>query len=104
MPAEQTSTDLWTACKRAVPIFATVDLDEEAADEVQTFLEEVTSTPDSIVLFNASGKSIWSSEDLPLQPQTAWDGATTLRMHLSQALQNCLPCQREGEAMDMGIA
>lgn len=101
MPAEQTSTDLWASCKRAVPIVTTADLDEEAANEVQTFLEEVASTPDLIVLFNASGKSIWSSEDLPLQSQTAWDGATTLRMHLSRALQNLLPHQREGEAMDI---
>lgn len=101
MPAEQSSTDIWTACKRVVPIVTTADLDEEAADEVQTFLNETASSPDQVVLFDASGRSLWSSKDLPLQSQTAWDGATTLRMHLSRALRDSLPGEREGEAMDI---
>lgn len=101
MPAEQTSTDLWTALQRTVPIFTTADLDEEAADEVRTFVDDVTSTPDLIVLFDASGRSIWSSEDLPLQLQTEWDSVTALRTHLSRALQSLLPREREREAMDL---
>jgi hypothetical protein len=104
MPAEQTSTTLWTEFKRAIPILTTSDLDEEAADEVQTFLNSVVSTPDLIILFDAKGKSVWSSIDLPLK--TEWDGATVLRRHLSRALKDPRPVGGggggEGEAMDLG--
>jgi hypothetical protein len=106
MPAEQSSTLLWAEFKRAIPILTTADLDEEAADEVQTFLNNVSSTPDLIVLFDSTGQSIWSSMDLPLQSQTEWDSATVLRRHLSQALrspkQSVGQRREEGEAMDLG--
>lgn len=109
MPATQTSTTFWAPFQRAIPIFTPADLDEEAADEVHTFLDSVTSTPDLIVLFDPAGRSLWSSADLPLHlsPQMEGDSATVLRRHLSRALQK--PQQaREfmlegdgGEAMDL---
>jgi hypothetical protein len=104
MPAAQTSTTLWAEFQRAIPILTTADLDEEAADEVQTFLNGVASTPDLIVLFDAKGKSMWSSVDLPfsLREQKEWDGATVLRRCLGRALREGWSVGGGGEAMDLG--
>ena len=104
MPAEQTSFDLWSAFQRVIPICTTSDLDEEAADEVRTFLEEVALAPDLVVLFDARGRSVWSSEDLPRGSSRMEGGdATVLRMHLCRALREMMPAdEREGgEAMDL---
>ena len=92
MPAEQTSFDLWTHLQRVIPICTTADLDEEAADEVRTFLEleEVAATPDLIILFDARGRSVWSSVDTELSrgdSRAARGGDDVVfRMHLSRAL------------------
>jgi hypothetical protein len=106
MPAEQTSTTLWAEFKRAIPILTTSDLDEEAADELRTFLNNVSSTPDLVVLFDAKGRSVWSSEDLPfsLRQQKEWDSATVLRRCLSRAVREAWPVGGggQGEAMDLG--
>lgn len=101
MPAEQTSTDLWTSYQRAIPIFTTAELDEEAADDVLSFLDEVASTPDVIVLFDAKGRSVWSSSDLSYHSRTEWDGSAVLRMHLRGALRSLMPRMEDGEAMDL---
>ena len=101
MPAEQTSTDVWASYQRAIPIFTTVDLDEEAADDVRTFLDEVASTPDVIVLFDAKGCSVWSSSDSSYRSRTEWDDPAVLRMHLCRALRSLMPRMEDGEAMDL---
>jgi hypothetical protein len=101
MPAEQTSTDLWTHCQRVIPILTTVDLDEEAADEIRTFLDDVAATPDMVILFDAKGRSVWSSLDLSSRSRTGWDEATILRAHLSRALRELVPRTEDGEAMDL---
>jgi len=103
MPTEQTSTDLWTYCQRVIPILTTTDLDEEAADEVRTFLDDVASTPDVVVLFDAQCRSVWSSLDLsfPSRSRTVWDEATVLRAHLGRALRMLVPRTEDGEAMDL---
>jgi len=104
MPAEQTSFDLWSSFQRVVPICTTADLDEEAADEVRAFLEDVAATPDLIVLFDARGRSVWSSEELPRgSSRTEGGDAAVLRMHLGRALREMMSADgREGgEAMDL---
>jgi hypothetical protein len=103
MPAEQTSTDLWTHCQRVIPILTTIDLDEEAADDVRTFLNDVASTPDVVVLFDARGRSVWSSLDLSFssRSRTEWNEATVLRAHLGRALRVLVPRTEDGEAMDL---
>jgi hypothetical protein len=103
MPAEQTSLDLWTSFQRVVTICTTTDLDEEAADEVRTFLNEVAATPDLIVLFDARGRSVWSSVELPqVGLRAEWDGATILRMHLCRVLMEMVPGRDGGDAMELG--
>ena len=103
MPAEQTSFDLWTQYQRVIPICTTADLDEEAGDEVRSFLEDVESTPDVVVLFDARGKSVWSSVALPRgSSRTEKDGATFLRMHLCRVLRGMMPTVEDGEAMELG--
>lgn len=106
MPAEQTFFDLWTQLQRVVPICTTADLDEEAADEVRTFLEDVAVTPDLIVLFDARGRGVWSSVDMELprgSSRTARGGYNVvLRMHLGRALRELMPRIEDGEAMDLG--
>jgi hypothetical protein len=106
MPAEQTSLDLWTQLQRVIPICTTADLDEEAADEVQTFLEEVAATPDLIILFDARGRSVWSSADMESSrgdTRAARGGDdVVLRMHLGRALRELMPRGEDGEAMELG--
>lgn len=103
MPAEQTSFDLWGQFQRVIPICTTADLDEEAGDEVQAFLENVESTPDLIVLFDARGLSVWSSVELPRdREQAEGDDAAVLRMYLCQALRQMRPGREDGEAMELG--
>ena len=105
MPAEQTSFDIWTQLQRVIPICTTTDLDEETAYEVQAFLEDVESTPDLIVMFNARGWSVWSSEDMELSrsnSRTARGGDdVVLRMHLGRALRELMPRGEDGEAMEL---
>lgn len=103
MPAEQISFDLWTQFQRVVPICTTADLDEEAADEVRAFLEEVELAQDLLVLFDARGRHVWSSVDLPRAgSRTGLDVVVVLRMHLGRALRGMMPRGEDGEAMDMG--
>lgn len=104
MPAEQTSFDLWSSIQRVVPICTTADLDEEAADEVRTFLEDMEATPDLIILFDARGRSVWSSLELPRgRSRTDPEGDDlVLRMHLGRALRELMPRGEEGEAMELG--
>ena len=103
MPAEQDSFGSWTQFQRLVPICTTADLDEEAADEVRTFLEDVASTPDVIVLFDAKGRGVWSSGELPRTgPRTEASDAVVLRMHLGRVLRGMMPRGEDGEAMDLG--
>lgn len=105
MPAEQTFFDLWTQLQRLVPICTTADLDEEAADEVRTFLEDVAATPDLIVLFDARGRGVWSSAELPRVNSRAEGGGgydVVLRMHLVRALRELMPRNEDGEAMELG--
>lgn len=102
MPAEQTSFGLWTRFQRVVPICTTAGLDEEAGDEVRTFLEDVASTPDVINLFDAKGRSVWSSGELPRgSSRTDASDAVVLRMHLCRALRQMMPREEDGEAMEL---
>jgi hypothetical protein len=105
MPAEQTSFDLWTPFQRAVPICTTADLDEEAADEVRAFLEEVAATLDLIGLFDANGWGVWSSVELPRgSSRTEGEGDAVLRVQLGQALREMnqmVPGREDGEAMEL---
>lgn len=104
MPAEQTSFDKWSHFQRVIPICTTAHLDEEAADEVRSFLEDVVATPDLIVLFDARGKGLWSSVDLPqVGSRMEWDGAGTdvLRMCLCRALRGMMARGEDGEAMEL---
>jgi hypothetical protein len=102
MPAEQTSFDLWNQLQRVVPICTAADLDEEAGDEVRAFLDEVVETPDLIVLFDARGRSVWSSVELPqVSSRTEWDDVAVLRMHLCRALRGMMLGREDGEAMDL---
>lgn len=105
MPAEQTSFDLWNQFQRVIPICTTADLDEEAADELRAFLEDVASTPDLLVLFDARGRSVWSSADLPLGGERMDGGdSDVLRKHLGQALGEMMRAgeREDGEAMELG--
>jgi hypothetical protein len=102
MPAEQTSLDLWNQLQRVVPICTAADLDEEAGDEVRAFLDEVVATPDLIILFDARGRSVWSSVELPqVSSRMEWDGAAVLRMCLGRALREMMVRGEDGEAMDL---
>lgn len=104
MPAEQTSFDLWTEFQRVIPICTTVDLDEEAAYEVQAFLDELATTPDLIVLFDARGRGVWSSLELP-RAARRMDGCVDdveLRTHLGRVLRGMVLREENGEAMELG--
>lgn len=102
MPAEQTSFDLWSQSQRFIPICTTADLDEEAGDEVRTFLEDVAATPDVVVLFDARGRSVWSSVDLPRTgSRTEASDAVVLRMQLCRVLREMMPRGEDGEAMEL---
>lgn len=105
MPAEQPSFNPWTSSQRLVPICTTADLDEEAAGELRAFLEDVAATPDLLVLFDARGRSVWSSVDSPLRgEQMDGGGSTVLRKHLGRALGGMMPAggREDGEAMELG--
>lgn len=103
MPADQPSFDLWTEYQRAIPICTTTNLDEEAADEVRTFLEDVAATPDLIILFDARGRSVWSSVELPRGgARTQGGDDALLRSCLGRALREMMPGREDGEAMELG--
>jgi hypothetical protein len=80
-------------------------LDEEAADEVRAFLEEVAATRDLIVLFDAKGWGVWSSVELPRgSSRTEGEGDAVLRVQLGQALREMnqmVPGREDGEAMEL---
>jgi hypothetical protein len=99
MPADQTSTSYWAEYQRVIPIFTTNDLDEEAADEVRNFLNDidVETTPDSVALFDAKGMSLWSSGEMGLEG----DGVSVVHRELNRALRGPRS-SGEGEAMDLG--
>lgn len=105
MPAEQTSFDLWSSFQRVIPICTTADLDEEAAYEVRAFLDEVAATPDLIVLFDARGRSVWSSLELPggrSRTEGGGGGDIMLRVQLGRALREMVPKEEPGEMMELG--
>jgi len=103
MPAEQPPFDLWTGFQRVIPICTTADLDEEAADELRAFLEDVAVTPDLIILFDARGRSVWSSVELPRggAPMEGGEDAL-LRICLGRVLREMMPGREDGEAMELG--
>ena len=104
MPAEQTSFDLWSSFQRVIPICTTADLDEEAADEVRTFLEDVAATPNLIVLFDAGERGVWSSVELPRGGERMERGDDALlRMCLCRAPRDMMPARRreDGEATEL---
>lgn len=105
MPAEQPFFDLWVSFQRVIPICTTADLDDEAADELRVFLEDVVATPDLLVLFDARGRGVWSSVDLPLGGERTEGGdAAVLRKHLGRALGQLTVAGGRGdaEAMELG--
>ena len=62
-------------------------------------MNEVGSTPDVIVLFDAKGRSVWSSSDLSYHSRTEWNGSAVLRMHLCRALRSLMPRMEDAEAI-----
>lgn len=72
MPSAQTDTSFWSAQQRSVPIFTPADVaadngndneTDDLADELENLLAALPSVaerPDVVVLFDATGRGVWS--------------------------------------------
>ena len=70
---------------------------------MQTFLEEVAETPDLVVLFDARGRSVWSSKEVPLGRGGEGGDTAVLRLGLGRALRGMRGEEGYGgEAMELG--